>query len=96
MQNRSEEGLVRCINLRLTVGMAPIARRRRRFTGSQETSRAIAVPLADHLLKWSFTIPAEKGRAGKDVFGRMFSLREVVLRQRNRWKKVKAVTSVML
>jgi hypothetical protein len=31
------------------------------------TRRAIAVPAADHLLRWSFTIPVEEG-AGRNVF----------------------------
>jgi hypothetical protein len=48
--------------------------------------------VADHLLKWSFTIPAEKV-----VRGRMFFRETSLVAVRNAGKKkVKAVTSVML
>jgi hypothetical protein len=43
-------------------GWPSIARQRRASQGSRRTARAIAAPVADHLSKCSFTIPAEKGR----------------------------------
>jgi hypothetical protein len=47
-------------------------------------------PRGDHLLQWSFTIPAENG-----VRGRMFFW-ETSLAAVRTLEKVKAVTSVML
>jgi hypothetical protein len=52
---------------------------------------AIAVPLTDHLVKWSLRIPDEK-----DVRGEMLFLGDQACSSKECWKKIKAVTSVML
>ena len=84
--------MVRCVNLRLTGGDGSQSHDNvERFRGSQRTSRAIAVRLADHLAKWSFTIPDEKGPRRRMLF-----LGDQACGSKERWKKVKAVTSVML
>ena len=61
--------MVRCVNLRLTVGMAP---NRTTTSGVSEALKErvgrLRSLLADHLVKWSFTIPDEKGVRGRNVF----------------------------
>jgi hypothetical protein len=91
VQNRSKEGMVRCVNLRLTAGMAP------NRTTTAGVSEALKERVERSRSPWRIT--SRNGLSQflmkKDVRGRMFFLGEAC-GSKKRWKKVKAVTSVML